>query len=553
MSARQEALDGAGPVDRVVGGLRAPQRSLLRAEVVRSMTVPRSRVERTRARASAAAAAGIGTALLIAAAVAGVRDTVLVGTSVWTDDRGREVSEELYQAGGGLAPFLAQPGLRTGSVTAAVLLVLPFLALAVQALRVGQVVEERRSRQLLIAGATWADLRRLRVARTSAAFVRGALLAAPVYLLLWLVLGLALPSGWRLLPPLQWEMPLVWFAVLGALWVFARVLAVLGWRRDRALALQRAGMSAEVPSRLFVLLTAAGGVAVLFSSFAAGSSEALFAAALVVSLVLFLLAAGAGSARSAAGTVRGPVPTRPGSVPEDASAGGSAGAVRARRGGSPDQRRSSRWTRRRAGGRDSAVGLLADAQRRGSTAAVRGTAGVLFVCGLSFGVESSLSAQLLAEHAAQGDGSGRTGSELAFYLGGAGLAAAVGVVAAVVALAALVLSLTDHLLGNRRAVASTAALGAETRQLVRVQALCLARTAVPVTALGVLAAAVPYSLLLVAGGTSDDRGGAPWAALLPLVVAAVAAALVALVCRVLAGALGGRVRAAAALENLRVP
>ena len=340
---------------RRAASVRASRRSLLQAEVVRSLSAVRSRVDRVRARATTAAAAGIGVALLVAGAVASICDSVLVGTSTWTDANGREVSEDMYEAAGGLAPFLAQPGLRSGTVTAAVLLVLPFLALAVQALRVGQVVEERRSQQMLIAGATWADLRRLRVARASAAFVRGALLAAPVHLLLWLVLGLAMPAGWRLLPPLRWWMPLIW------------------------------------------LLT------------------------------------------------------------------------------------------------------------------------------------------------------------LAFYLGGAGLAAAVGLVAAVVAIAALLLSLTDHLLGNRRAVASTAALGTEVRRLVRVQALCLLRTAVPVTALGVLVSAVPYSLLLVVGDVSDGQDRWSWAALLPLAVTVVAAALIALVCRVLAAALTGRVRAAAALENSRVP
>ncbi len=502
------------------------------------MTAVRSRADRVRSRATTAAATGIGVSLLIAGAVATVRDTVLIGTTVWTEADGTTVSEEQFQAGGGLAPFLAEPGLRPGAVVAAVLLVLPFLALAVQALRVGRVVEERRARRLLVAGASWADLRRLRVARTSAAFVRGALLAAPVYLLLWLLLGVALPEGTRLLPRPQWWTPLLWLAVVGLLWVTARALAVAGHRRDAAQALQRSGMPVRVPSRLFVLLTAVGGVAALFAGPLGGGSPVVFAVLVVVAVVLFALAAGAGAARSAASTVRVRV----------APAGGEGfdGAAAAR-----GPRRRPR--RRSSGGRDRAAGLLADAQRRGSTAAVTGTAGVLFVCGLSFGVEASLSGQVLAERAGEASDGGYAPSDVAFYLGGAGLAAAVGLVAAVVAVAALLLSLTDHLLGNRRAVASTAALGAEVRRLVRVQALCLARTAVPAVVLGFLVAAVPYSLLFVGGAAAGTAGGVAWAVLVPLVALVVVTALVALACRLLATALTGRVRSAAALENLRVP
>ncbi|WP_432511580.1 hypothetical protein [Kineococcus sp. SYSU DK001] len=496
------------------------RRSALTAEAVRSMTAARSRVDRVRARATTAAAAGTGLALLIAGSVPTVQDTVSTGTAQWTDADGRPHTEDLFEAAGGLAPFLAQPGLRPGFAVAAVLLVLPFLALAVQALRVGQVVEDRRARQLLIAGATSGDLRRLRTARTTAAFVRGGLLAGPLYLVLWLVLGLALPPGYRMLPPLHWAMPVIWLAVVGVLWLLARVLGITAFRRQDVLVWQRTGAAPGVPSRMFVLLTAVAGAVVLLAAPAVGgqvANDLLFPVFLVVALVLFVLAAGAGAARSSAGIFR-----------------------------TPDTPPGTRGRRRRAvrGRGDAATGLLADAQRRGSTTAVTGTAGVLFLCGLSFGVESALAAGTLMDR-------NHTSDDLRFYLGGTALAGAVGLVAAVVAIAALVLSLTDHLLGNRRAVASTAALGVPTSRLVRVQALSLMRTAVPTTSLGVLVSALPYSALML--GWPVQESAVWWAALLPLAVAVLVAVLMTGACSVLAHLLRGRVRTAAALENLRVP
>lgn len=466
------------------------------------MTAVRSSTDRLRSRVTAAAAGGVGVALLIAASAATVRDGV----------------EDPYQASGGLAPFLAEPGLRPGFTIAAVLLVLPFLALAVQAVRVGRVVDERRSRRLLLAGATWADVRTLRIARTRAAFLRGGLAAGPLYLLLWLVLGVALPAGSRLLPPLHPAMLAAWLAVVGALVLAARALAVLGFRREERLSWGGAG--AGVPSRTFVLLTALGGVAVVVAGPALARNDHVFPVVLVLAVVLFLLAAGGGAARSAAGRVRRPdVPSRP----------------------APSGARTRRW-------RDVAAHLLADAQRRGSTAAITGTAGVLFVCGLSFGTASSMAAELLVERLGNGD---YDQSGLGFYLTGFGLVAVVGAVGALVAVAALLLSLTDHLLGNRRSVASVAALGVSTRRLVRVQAIALQRTAVPAVVLGTVVAAAPYTFGLVV--TVVDLGQWSPFVLMPVLAVVVVGVVTAAVCELLAHLLAGRVRQAAALENLRVP
>ena len=124
----------------------------------------------------------------------------------------------------------------------------------------------------------------------------------------------------------------------------------------------------------------------------------------------------------------------------------------------------------------------------------------------------------------------------------------VGLTAAVVALLALALSLTDHLLGARRAVASTAALGTDLRRLVAVQTRALTTTAVPATAAGALLAGMLFAPVLV---------GEPVDGLAALAVAVgvtlLASVLVALACRAIAALLSGRVRSAAALENLRTP
>ncbi|MGI4896760.1 MAG: hypothetical protein ACRYF3_16765, partial [Janthinobacterium lividum] len=312
-------------------------------------------------------------------------------------------------------------------------------------------------------------------------------------------------------------------------------LAASSVRTDHTAVLRRTGLPRQAPSRLFVLLFAASGVAVLCAAPVVSAAPALLPLLLIVAVVLLLIAAGAGSARVAI-TSETRIRAAHDDQPGDELGAGT---------GSPAGRRSQAWPWRRFGGRDLAVSVLSDAQRRGNALAVTGTAGVLFVCGLSFGVESALAAQFLDP---QSTDSNYTGDDITFYLGGAGLAGGIGVLTAVVAIAALLLSLTDHLLGNRRAVASTAALGAETRRLVTVQARCLTRTAVPMTVLGVLVSALPYSFLFPVHGN-----GWSWTMLLPLAVAVIAGVLITGACRLLARALTGRVRAAADLENLRVP
>ena len=490
----------------------------MRAEVLRELSRSRTPVDRLRARATALAAAGMGVATLAAASIAGLRATESTGlTNYYQDESGAEVVEEQFEVGGGLAPFLAEDGLRPGTVLAAVLLVLPFAALALQALRVGSLALDQQAGRLVLAGATPADLRRVRMRRAGLAFGVGGLLSGPLYVLLWLALGPAVTPGWRLLPRPQWWLPPLWLAVAAALALAGGLLAVRP-RAARADPLATTTAPDAPPPRAVSWLTGLGAGVVLAATLWSDVRGAVPAAGVLVAVVLLLTSARAAATRRAA-------------------------TGRPARSRSADRRLPTRsgW---RLGRRDDAVGVLADAQRRANPRACGAVAGVLFVCGLSFGVAAAFATGVLVPDDEYG-----VGQDVAFYVGGAGLAAVVGLVAAVVALAALALTLTDHLLTARRSVAATAALGADLRRLRAVQDRALTATAVPATVVGTLLAGTAYSLLAL--GLSLER--------LPSSLGAVAATallgglLVAAACRLVSVGLTARLRTAAALEHLRTP
>ncbi len=489
----------------------------MKTEVLRELSRSRTPVDRLRARATALSAGGMGVALLAAASIAGLRATEPTGVTAYYDDgAGGQVVDVQYRAGGGLAPFLAEDGLRPGTVVAAVLLVLPFTALALQALRVGSIALDRQAAQLSLAGATPGDLRRVRVRRGALAFGAGGLLAGPAHLLLWLLLGRAPRPGWRLLPDPQAWLPLVWIAVAAGLAVVGAVLAVRpGSRRVDPLA--RGAVPDAPPGRPTAWLSGLAAVAVLAAVLRTDLRGAVPAAGFLVVVLLLVVCAHAVVARRAA-AARTPRPGGGERLPRSRSVRPLAGA----------------------GARDAAVHVLAAAQRRANPRACGAVAAVLFVCGLSFGIETALVTGLLVDDDSPGVG---------FYAGGAGLAAVVGLVAATVALLALALTLTDHLLTARRSVAATAALGTDLRRLRAVQDRALTATAVPATVVGTLLAGLPYALL--------DVGLAPRQ--LPVQLGAVlgaavlAGVLVAGACRLVSVALTGRLRTAAALDHLRTP
>ncbi len=484
-------------------------------EAVRLLARPRTAVDRLRVRATAAAAAGTGTALLVVAALAGISDRVTTQTVVTLGADGSTTSTTsspptVVSATDGLISFVAQPGLRPGVQLGALLLVLPFVALAVQALRVGTLARQQRETTLAVAGASPRDLRRLRVVGTAAAAARGGLWVAPVYLLLWVALGLAPPPGARLLPTPEPWLALVWVVLVGLLTAVGALAGALLGRRG--------GASRPAPSAAWAWVCAAGaaacvGVIVVVSVVPVDLPPGRD---LVVTLGLLL---GALLCLAACAIV-----------------------VLARAAVRP----STRGVLRAAESGSGAEAVLAAAQRRANPVAVGASGAVLVLVGVCLG---SCTAFVTAMAATRDFYAG----DAVFYGGGVVLACAVAGVAAAVALASLALALTDHLGQARRAVAATAALGCDVPRLVEVQARALAATAVPSAVAGTLVGGLFYAGLLLA----VDGSGMGARALVPvgavLVAAVVIGAAVRLVCCAAAEALTGRVRRAAALENLRTP
>lgn len=165
-----------------------------------------------------------------------------------------------------LAPFVAQPGLRFGVVLGGLLVVVLVLVFALQVLRLGSSARRRRLSALRLAGATPAEIRRVAALRAARAGVIGGLLAGPGYLLLWLLLGILPPSGYRLLPA-----PIISDLGVWALVVLLMTVAVAGsgamtGHRPRC---RPALASRLVAGALWVGLLAAAAVLSVFSAGAA--------------------------------------------------------------------------------------------------------------------------------------------------------------------------------------------------------------------------------------------------------------------------------------------
>jgi len=481
-------------------------------EVVRLLARPRSAADRLRSRATAAASAGTGVVLLLLAAVLGLGDDPSVtgfevvqaadGSTVWTAVTPTD----------GLVPFLAEPGLRPGVQLGALLLVLPFVALAVQALRVGAVARQQREATLAVVGASQRDLRRVRAASTAAAAARGALWAAPAHLALWLLLGVVPPLGARLVPA-----PEPWLALV---WLLLVILLTGAGAAAGALLGRRGSASRPVPSSRWAWAGAAGAAVcaggVLMTSLTTLDVPRPVQAALTPVLLLVALLCLAACAV----------------------------VVLARAAVRCSTRRVERAARSGAG----AEAVLAVAQRRANPVAVGASGAVLVLVGVCLGVCTAFGAAMVVSRDVYG-----SSSEVVFYGSGVVLACAVAAVAAAVALVSLALALTDHLAQARRAVAATAALGCDVPRLVEVQARALAATAVPSAVAGTLVGGLCYAGLLTAVDWTSvgPRTLVPVGAV--LVAAVVAGAAVRLVSCAVAELLTGRVRRAAALENLRTP
>lgn len=153
-----------------------------------------------------------------------------------------------------LSPLIVQSGLRHGVITGDLLLVVPFAVFAVQVLRMGSAARERRLAALHVAGATSKDLRRIAAAEASPAAVRGAVLAGPVFLLLWMILGVAVPAPARMLPPPGAAVLAAWIGLLPLTQVTAARVAAAS---ARPVTFNPLGLTRRAPRRLGVRAAAA--------------------------------------------------------------------------------------------------------------------------------------------------------------------------------------------------------------------------------------------------------------------------------------------------------
>jgi hypothetical protein len=446
---------------------------------------PRSPADRGRLQLLAGSTAVAGGLLIAAARIArlslGGGDDSFVGPGSPTHD---------------LAPYLQESGLRPGVVLGALLMAVPVFALAAQALRVGSVARDRRMSALRLGGATARDVRAVAAAEAGGAALVGGLLAGPVYLALYVVLGRLLPGGERLLPTPSAADVVVWLAsvaVLGALG------AVAGAAVERRVLTDPLGvhrrLGAAPPGRPSAWASMTGLVVVAIGFSRINSDSSFLSPVLIVTGLL--------------GTAFALAP------------------LAARRRG------------RRLARRGSARDLLAGSRLAAEPRSAGRVAAVLAVCGVALGLEAGLVADLRGQ------------SDLSYYLTGYAMASVGVLVAVVIAVLTLLVGAADQLLDARRPLASLAALGVDEQTLLGVLRRQLGSTAVPAVVAGVVVGGVG-SVVLLSDGNGNVVGVGGLALGLVLTAAILGGGLVSLVCRLAAVLLRSRLREAIDPENLRV-
>jgi hypothetical protein len=430
---------------------------------------PQSAASRTRGRLVAAGTAVAGALALAALAVLRIPTVT-------------HVTETDEAAAPRLSALVTETGLQPGVVTGLVLLIVPALALMWQALTTGSARRTATLHALRLVGATPADLRRLAAADAGVLGLVGGLVAGPLYVLLWLVLGAAVPPSARLLPPLGAADVLSWLAVAVLAGLVAAAAGALATRARR-----RRGVRLWWRLAGLVLAVVAIAAALRTRSVGPATSVALIGGALLLFLVAVLTA-------------------------------GSAWVG---------------WRARRLARSGRAVDVLAAAGLRALRGPAGRTAGSVFVAGIALGVAAQLTTTLLAD----------TYGDFSWYVPGLALTATAAMLAVLVAVAAMALAAADDLVTTQRALASTAALGAPSAVLERVQRRRLqVVTTTPMVA-GVLVGAVVYPVPLVVSSPLY---------LAALAVLPVAVLLVWAACAGVVRALRSRTRLAADPSSLRV-
>lgn len=453
---------------------------------------PRTEADRRRFWRMVAGVTGSGVLLLGAFAIL----TLSVGTSSsFTCDSGEcfDVSGEVGPLNAGLSEYVADSGLRGGTAAGALFLVVPFVLFAFQALRTGTAARERRLAALSLAGATRSDLRRLALLEGTRAAVLGTVLAGPAYLLVWLVLGPALPNGAKMLPNPDFDLLLGWLALvlvggpLGGLLAMqaGRVAAVspLGLARRRQRPLTGVDVATPIISALLVVV-----------SFQLIEESP-------VGLILMLIAV------IALAISVGP------------------------------------WfillTGRLAANRGELLNTLAGRRLIADVRSPGRIVGVLLSVGISFGIIAVLVADVMRDEYAD---------DRSFYLAGAGAAAGCAVVAAIVATSALVVGANEQILDNTRATAILVALAASPTFVLQIVRRQMILAAVPITVIGALLGWAVYGWITV-----QNESSLPWvlAALPSAVLAAALAAVIGAL--VAARSVRPAILSSSGPENLRTP
>lgn len=346
-----------------------------------------------------------------------------------------------WSGGGGsmgdLSSYVIQAGLQPGVIAFVLVATLPVLALALQAIRLGAADRTRRSSALAVAGATPHQLRLVSAARSALPIALGGLLAGPVHVVLWLLLGPALPRGSQFVPGPTGRLVIAW---LGAVVVVALVGAALG-ALDAAPddpAAPGAPRPGAIAGRVAI---AVAGCAVLAGGLLAMNGGARYSKDVIgpavgTLVVLTLLVVG--------------------------TAGFAADA----------RRRGLRLHRR-----GDAVAVLASGRVNADSAVLGRTGGTLLVSGVVLAIGVGLGVELA---------SGRDANtvDVQFFGTGIGATAVVVALAAIFAFASLVMSALDHVLAAQRAFATLAVHGGDDKVVVAAIAAQFAVVAVPALTVG---------------------------------------------------------------------
>jgi hypothetical protein len=153
----------------------------MKASTLLLLSRPSSRTDRARLKLVVAAVAVDGALLMASERVARVRGQHSVAES-------------------GLAPFMADSFNRNAGAVGGLLLLIPVSALFLQSIRVGATARARGLAALRLAGATPREVRRIAGAEIARASLLGGVLSGPVYIGLWVALGVLVPAGARFVP-----------------------------------------------------------------------------------------------------------------------------------------------------------------------------------------------------------------------------------------------------------------------------------------------------------------------------------------------------------------